>query len=351
MNSSSFQIEDSLRCTYCKQYARLAVESNCDCQLIYCEQCSFQVSECQVCNAHFRDPSQANNLLQRDPLGNSASDSLYLSLESQNLNLFEAHHRHFTPSKLARRLLSQMTITCKEEGCGASVGADLVEEHRRKCRFRNYNCVHCFSYHNQRAPQEGVPQDGQFRGQEAFLAHVAEVHREQILREYDTLYGGGVPSGRSSFAKFMIMPQDLQQQQEGSEREGLHEHHFREEEKHSPPSSHADEQQNGSMSDELSQNANHSSVINQSYSHLDHSLVNDEQSTWRCATCKTRNSFEQLKCQKCNGEFLKNFQEMKGDMRKFIKTMRKEYSQIDIIQGEGDEQQKRKKRNNDCSIF
>lgn len=76
------------------------------------------------------------------------------------------------------------------------------------------------------------------------------MHKETILRDFDTLYGG-IPSGRSSMAKFVIMPQDLNNKQESDSDE------LPEERK--SPLSHAEEQQNGSMSDELSQKANQSS--------------------------------------------------------------------------------------------
>jgi hypothetical protein len=51
------------------------------------------------------------------------------------------------------------------------------------------------------------------------------------------------------------------------------------------------------------------------------------------------------------GDFLSNFYEMKGDVKKFIKSMRKEYSQLDNSRQLGEEGVERRKKHKDCHIF
>lgn len=33
-------LEDSLKCQYCEEYATDAVETTCDCKLLFCQECS-----------------------------------------------------------------------------------------------------------------------------------------------------------------------------------------------------------------------------------------------------------------------------------------------------------------------
>ena len=118
-------LDDSLRCYQCKCFAQHAVESLCDCHMLYCEQCSLLVHQCELCGKNFRP----KNLEHED-------------FNPQASNLFD-QSEYFAPSRLARKLLSSLHLTCEEPGCNTTYTLDTFEEHRRKCIYRDYVCRLC----------------------------------------------------------------------------------------------------------------------------------------------------------------------------------------------------------------
>ena len=52
-------MEESLRCVRCKNFAIDAVQSDCNCHLLYCESCCANVISCLKCNCRL----SANNPL------------------------------------------------------------------------------------------------------------------------------------------------------------------------------------------------------------------------------------------------------------------------------------------------
>ena len=77
-------MEESLKCAFCKAFARDAVESNCQCALLYCDKCSSIVESCMICNTK-------------------------LSKKDGNIdeNIFG-----FTENKLARRMIGSLKPSC-----------------------------------------------------------------------------------------------------------------------------------------------------------------------------------------------------------------------------------------------
>ena len=77
-------MENSLKCVVCMEYANEAVESKCNCTLLYCEKCAKKTNLCKVSQCKL---------------------SYYKCDPSKEIYGFE-------PNKLARRMIGSIPVVC-----------------------------------------------------------------------------------------------------------------------------------------------------------------------------------------------------------------------------------------------
>ncbi|CDW87900.1 uncharacterized protein loc101236893 [Stylonychia lemnae] len=141
-------MEDSLRCVKCKNFAIDAVQSDCECHLLYCEGCCANVTVCSKCN-------------QRLSANNSKPEQYIYG---------------FTNNVLARRMIGSIKTTCKQNDCGYQTTLGEILVHEKKCDNRQYVCAYC--------------QNLNIDGKAQFMQHIKDKHEELFLSIFDQkLYG------------------------------------------------------------------------------------------------------------------------------------------------------------------
>jgi len=132
-------MEEELKCGICLDIAVNAVETSC-CNHIYCQKClteltsNKRVSACPECRSELQ----------------------------------------FVISKLARRMIGYLPISCSYEGCDTQTTRSNLEDHKNICEYREFNCI---------AP------NCQFNGKnEEFLNHLVSVHKNFVLKNSEKLF-------------------------------------------------------------------------------------------------------------------------------------------------------------------
>lgn len=185
-------MEESLRCVVCKNFALDAVESICECQLLYCEQCARITSRCSLCNFKLNNNNSNNSkLLTHQSLQQSLIDS---SVQSLPTGFSNSGSSGYIANKLARKLISQMKTMCQVQGCGEQVVLQDFQKHWRICKSRVYICSLCNEC--RRAGFIGMVRENNwvestmFEGKEAFIRHVLMKHEEQFVSMFDEQLDG-----------------------------------------------------------------------------------------------------------------------------------------------------------------
>ncbi|CDW81286.1 uncharacterized protein loc101236893 [Stylonychia lemnae] len=326
-------MEESLKCQFCSNFAINAVESNCDCALLYCERCSHLISSCMTCQKQLSMKEQAP--------------------EQQIFG--------FTENKLARRLINQLQTQCRVQNCGYRSTISELDKHWSRCSLREYICAYC-----------GVG----IIGKQCFKEHVVTTHEQKFLNIFDSCLKGAIIKSELENKNLIDKSLDLLQMDKNQPQEdfGFHiENHQKiqdmEDQNYQNEYGFEEEEEKIQRSD-INQELRHNikqnlgsfqlvsveDAVNRESMELSRKNSSPRDNRWQCFKCQTINTLEHPKCTGCKGEFLKNFVQIKDEVKNFIEKIRKDQQRE--IQKKIKEDQERQRKSmrqrgdsEECLIF